>query len=540
MNAKRLFYAASGLLMVAVVVTGSLFLGNVLAHAQSSYGQFGIFAQVLSYVTDNYVEEVDGDKLIDGAITGMLRELDPHSTYMDAERYSRMQERNRGTYYGIGVSFSIVDGNLTVISPIEGSPSDRLGIRAGDIIVEIEGESAKGIDQQEVFDKLRGERGTPVNISIFREGQQELLEFEIIRDEIPIYSVPYSFMMDDGRTGYVRMIRFGATTSDELERALQSLKNEGMRRLILDLRGNSGGYLNEAIEVADMFLPAGKRVVYTRGRLPDSNDDYFTTGRGRHVDYPVIVLVDRGSASASEIVSGAVQDWDRGLVVGEPTFGKGLVQRQYRLRSGAALLLTVARYYTPSGRLIQRDYEDRDRYLSAFIDEEDSPAEPDTSVADRPEFHTSAGRIVYGGGGITPDVRIRKPYPYSELQFHLDRSRAFFDFASRYVSSHDLEYADFEAFDASFTAGDETMREFTSFLEEREIVYDADSLSVHQEQIRRSIKAELARTLWGDAQRYRVIIQADPTLREAMTYFPQAELMARGEALDVGQLRRNE
>lgn len=540
MNAKRLFYAASGLVMVAVVVTGSLFLGNVLAYAQSSYGQFGIFAQVLSYITDNYVEEVDGDKLIDGAITGMLRELDPHSTYMDAERYSRMQERNRGTYYGIGISFAIVDGNLTVISPIEGSPSDKLGIRAGDIIVKIEGENAKGIDQQEVFDKLRGERGTSVSVSIYREGKPDLLEFEIVRDEIPIYSVPYAFMLGDERTGYVRMIRFGATTSDELEKALRSLKGQGMRQLILDLRGNSGGYLNEAIEVADMFLPAGKKVVYTRGRLPDSNDDYFTTGRGRHIDYPVIVLVDRGSASASEIVSGAIQDWDRGLVIGEATFGKGLVQRQYRLRSGAALLLTVARYYTPSGRLIQRDYEDRDRYLSAFVDEDEFSADPDTSVSERPEFHTSAGRIVYGGGGITPDVRIGTPYPYSELQFHLDRNRAFFDFASRYLSAHELEYPDFEAFDAGFEAGEQALREFTDFLAEREIVYDADSLRVHQEQIQRSIKAEFARTLWGDSQRYRVIIQADPVLREAMTYFPQAELMARGEPLDMGLLRRDD
>jgi carboxyl-terminal processing protease len=364
MSGKRIFYTASTILALVGVLAGFVFLGNVLAYGKTIYTQLGVFSQVLSYINDNYVDEVDGEKLIDGAISGMLEELDPHCNYLDPDRFKRMQERNRGTYYGIGISFDIVDGDLTVIAPIYGSPSDRLGIRAGDIIAEIEGKSAKGISREEVMDTLRGEKGSTVRVSIKREGVDGLLHFDIVRDEIPIYSVPYHFMIRDD-VGYVRMTRFSATTSQELREAIDNLQSQGMEQLVLDLRGNSGGYLNEAIEVADMFLPPNRKIVYTRGRLPDSSEDYYSTGKGKHTEPPLVIMVDGGSASASEIVSGAIQDWDRGLIVGETTFGKGLVQRQYRLKNGAALLLTVARYYTPSGRLIQRDYSDRDKYLHA-------------------------------------------------------------------------------------------------------------------------------------------------------------------------------
>ncbi|MEZ4651412.1 MAG: S41 family peptidase [Candidatus Eisenbacteria bacterium] len=335
MSGKRVFYFASTLLVVVGILAGFIFLGNVMAYGNSIYNQLGVFSQVLGHISDNYVDEVDGEELIDGAITGMLEELDPHSNYLDAERFGRMQERNRGTYYGIGVSFDIVEGKLTVISPIEGSPSYKLGIRAGDVIAKIEGESAKGITREEVFDKLRGPRGTTVHVSVQREGHDELLEFDIVRDEIPILSVPYHFMLSDN-IGYVRMNRFSATTSDELREAIEDLRGRGMEQMILDLRGNSGGYLNEAIEVTDMFLTGDKRIVYTRGRLPDASEDYYTTGRGRFTDQPLIVMVDHGSASASEIVSGALQDWDRALIVGQTMPGKGpaaAVQAEERRRA---------------------------------------------------------------------------------------------------------------------------------------------------------------------------------------------------------------
>lgn len=528
MSAKRLFYITSGCAVLGMAVAGLIFTGGLKAYAKPGYGQLGVFTQVLTYINDYYVENVNSDSLIDGAITGLLARLDPHSTYLDPDRFKKIQERNKGTYYGIGISFSIVDGNLTVIAPIEGSPSYKLGIRAGDIITKIDGKSAKGIDEQEVFDKLRGDRGTKVHVSIYREGEPNLLEFDIIRDEIPIFSVPYSFMLTPG-TGYVRLIRFSATTSDELEKALDKLHAQGMQRLVLDLRGNSGGYLNEATDVADKFLPAGKRIVYTRGRLPDSNEDYYSTGRGKEGSYPLIVLVDHGSASASEIVSGAMQDWDRGLVLGVTTFGKGLVQRQYALQNNGALLLTVARYYTPSGRLIQRDYHDREKYLTEDVSDIEKETDSDSARAKRPEFHTAAGRVVYGGGGITPDVKIDKLYPYPKLQRDLDAKHAYFDFANHFIATQNPKYPGFDAFNKSFTADDQVINDFTSFLKEKKISYDADSLKAQSDMVKRAIKSELALNLWGENERYQVIIAADPALQEALTYFPQAELMARGE-----------
>lgn len=528
MSGKRVFYTATTSMVIVGILAGFLFLGNVLAYGKTIYSQLGVFSQVLSYISDNYVDEVDGEELIDGAITGMLEGLDPHSNYLDAERFARMQERNRGTYYGIGVSFDIVDDKLTVISPIEGSPSYKLGIRAGDVIVKIEGESAKGITREEVFDKLRGPRGTTVHVSIQREGEEGLLEFDIVRDEIPIYSVPYHFMLSE-EVGYVRMNRFSATTSDELSDAIEELKGQGMQQMILDLRGNSGGYLNEAIEVADMFLGGGKRIVYTRGRLPDASEDYYTTGRGRFTDQPLIVMVDHGSASASEIVSGALQDWDRAIIVGQTTFGKGLVQRQYRLKNGAALLLTVARYYTPAGRLIQRDYSDRDAYLSADtldeLDEMHAEAVEDTA---REKFRTAGNRTVLGGGGITPDYEVDVPYPSSETTNELNASRAFFDFAPVYIARKGLDASlGFDQFRRDFQMGERDLAEFRRFLDERAIEYQADSLAVHRGLVERSIKAEIARTLWGEPQRYQLLVEADPELQEALSYLSQARLMAR-------------
>jgi carboxyl-terminal processing protease len=528
MSGKRVFYTATTSLAIVGILTGFVFFGNVLAYGKNIYTQLGVFSQVLASINENYVDEVDGESLIDGAIVGMLEELDPHSTYLDAERFNKMQERNRGTYYGIGISFDIVDGKLTVISPIEGSPSFELGIRSGDIIEKIEGESAEGITREEVFDTLRGPRGTTVNVSIRREGEPELLEFDIVRDEIPIFSVPYSFMLND-QVGYVRMTRFSATTSDELVQAIEKLEAQGLDQLILDLRGNSGGYLNEAIEVADMFLPAARKIVYTRGRLADSSEDYFTTGRGRFTEAPLIIMVDHGSASASEIVSGAVQDWDRGMIIGTTTFGKGLVQRQYRLKNGAALLLTVARYYTPSGRLIQRDYSDRDEYLTADLDEEELEFEEavEADTLDRQQYRTAGDRTVYGGGGIAPDIHVDIAYPNAEIANELGNSRAFFDFATQYSATHRLQKGgDFTGFLRTFQVDEAGIAEFRRFLETRSIEYDADSLVVHGDIVKRAIKAEVARNLWGENERYHVLIEADPELQEALTYFPAAEMMA--------------
>ncbi len=530
---KRLVLALA-CFAAAAVLAGVVFQNTGLASERTVYTQLKVLTEVLGLITDNYVEKVNGEDLVDGAITGMLAKLDPHSNYLDPERYRRMQERNRGLYFGIGVSFEIVEGDLTVVSAIEGSPSAKLGIRPGDVIVKIDGQSAKGIKQDDVFEKLRGERGTIVHVSIKRPGETELLEFDIVRDEIPIYSVPYSFMLRPD-VGYIRMIRFAGTTSDELERALQKLEALGMQKLILDIRGNAGGYLNEAIEVADKFLPGGRKLVYTVGRLPDSNEEYFSTGRGQHTRYPLILMIDHYSASASEIVSGAVQDWDRGLIVGETSFGKGLVQRQYPLMNEGALVLTVARYYTPIGRLIQRDYSDKERYLTEDVEQIEEEAVSESAAVKMPEFKTAGGRVVHGGGGITPDVKLTERWEWSKLQLLLQRP--YFDFANQYVTEARAPQS-FDAFRNDYVVSDDAIRKFEGFLKDRKISYSADSLNAEIDQVRSGIRREMARNIFGENDRWHMLMDEDPQVKAALALLPQAETMARHEAAGDWQTRR--
>jgi carboxyl-terminal processing protease len=531
MTRKRLFIIVPAALFVLTISLGGIFLRDVLATGRNIYSELALFNRVLNLISTYYVEEMEADSLIQGAITGMLDELDPHSNYIRPQRFERMEERNRGSYSGVGISFAIREGWLTVISPLEGGPSEALGIRAGDIITHIEGETAYDIKEQEVFDKLRGQKGTEVHVTIRRGGEPEPLEFDIVRDDILIQSVPYAFMLEPG-IGYIRMGRFSATTSDELDEALRKLEDEGLEGLILDLRGNSGGYLNQAIEVADKFLTADKKIVYTKGRIFGSSEEYFSTD-ATHPDFPLVVLINAGSASASEIVSGAVQDWDRGIVAGHTSFGKGLVQRQYPLPDGGALLLTVARYYTPSGRLIQRAYEagDRDEYYrhagedaAENGDEESSADGAAADSAGRPVFYTLLkGRPVYGGGGITPDVDIEEVFLSSRLNTRLTFERKYFDFVSRAIGDRLVRWDDsFDAFVQQFRVSDGLMDDFYGFLEADSFSFEADTFAVHQPELRRGIRAEIAHHLWGDEERYRIMIQDDPAIHRAKELLPQA------------------
>ncbi len=512
------------------VALGSVLSGQVHAESQGLLSQLHVFSQVLKYVQGNYVEEVDSQELVRGAIRGMLEELDPHSTYVDPEAFARMSERNTGEYEGIGISFEIRDGWITVISAIEGGPSEHLGIRPGDQIVEIEGESAKGLDNDEVVSKLKGPKGSKVAITIRRPGLDKDLHYAITRDTIPIYSVPYAFMLDDGETGYVRMIRFSATTSEELEKALDSLEKQGMTRLIFDLRNNSGGFLNQAIEVADKFIDGNQVIVYTKGRIDGSSQYYYSTDAATHARYPLIVLVNHGSASASEIVSGAIQDHDRGLVAGVTTFGKGLVQRQYMLSDGSALLLTVARYYTPSGRLIQRSYANRDEYLEHWRHPEDELKDAEADTAGKPVFYTVAEhRKVYGGGGITPDVRITAGFDLTDPEIKLESSRILFEYANEYANQHFSKTAtDQENFLRNTTIPEDAVDAvITQAVADTSLELTREDLAPEREYIRDAIKREVAGNLWGQNARYRAIILEDPEVAEAMKHFPQATLMAK-------------
>ncbi len=504
--------------IIIVVVTG-------FDTTQNAYKNIVKLQRVLDLIQNTYVEEVDGDKLVDDAITGALKGLDPHSVYISPKEARQVKEEFQGNYEGIGIQFEVVAGDLIVVTPIPGSPSDRLGLLAGDRIVKINGESTKGITTEEVPKKLKGPRGTTVHVSVSRRGLEELLEFDITRDKIPVYSVDAKFMLDD-RTGYIHFVRFAETTSDEIEQAMNELTAQGMKQLILDLRFNGGGYLEQAHEIADKFLPGGKKIVFTKGRIPGSTREYFSTNKKSYRDFPLLVMVNRHTASASEIVAGAVQDLDRGLVVGERTFGKGLVQSQFDLNDGSAVRVTTGRYYTPSGRLIQRPYDGKsleDYYTEIRnIDEMKS----DSSIV----FYTSQKRTVYGGGGIVPDYLLQydtiTPY-YSRLL-----SRGILkEYSNKMLDVHGTQLrqqykSNFQGFLNQFEVPVEWLNEVVALGVSKGLEKDEAGLAVDGDDIRNNLKAEIARFIWGNNEAANVRVRADRMVREALPYFKEATKFA--------------
>ena len=489
--------------------------------------QLHLFGEVLNAVQQNYVEVPDSEKLIRGAIDGMLKTLDPHSVYLPAQRAERMDEEFRGEYSGIGIQFELRDNAIVVISPLEGTPAFRLGLRAGDRITEVDAKPlAHGITNDDVFKLLRGPAGTTVEVTIVREGESAPMSFSIERAKIPIESIPYAYMIRPG-VGYVRIIRFSATTGEELEKALVTLHDAGMKSLVIDLRANAGGLLNQAVEVLDQIVPSDKLLVSTRGRIPTANAPYRSTDRPRiATDEPLIVLIDHGSASASEIVAGAVQDLDRGLVAGTNSFGKGLVQNQIPLGPGGSqgkLLLTIAKYYTPSGRLIQRDYTGKDQqeyHEEAY--QGDVP--PDSVLAKRPQFKTAAGRKVYGGGGIYPDV-ILKDGPYlTRPQIDMIQKRAFFPFAAHYVTvgHKDSRWTE-SSFGPGFTLSEAEWADLRESMIKGKVVVTDSVWQADRPFILRQLRADLSTSAnLGQTARYRILVEEDTQLNAALDLFPQA------------------
>ncbi|MDZ7315307.1 MAG: S41 family peptidase [candidate division KSB1 bacterium] len=477
------------------------------------------FQEVFALINNYYVEPPDREKLITGAINGMLSELDPHSVYIPKKNLERVTEQFEGSFEGIGIEFVVLNKILTVVSPIVGGPSEAVGIRPGDQIIRIEGQSAYGITEDEVLKKLRGPAGTQVKVTIRRPSEGTEFEVVITRDKIPIYSVMAAFMLDD-RTGYIYLGRFARTTAQEVEEALQKLEKQGMKQLVFDLRGNSGGYLDQAFEVADKFIPGGYKIVYTRGRIRNSDQDFYSTDKGTHPLYPLVVLIDHGSASASEIVAGAIQDLDRGLVLGQTSFGKGLVQNQIPLSDGGALRLTVARYYTPSGRLIQRPYEEDnlvDYYNEAYSDSADA-RKPDSTK----QYLTLAGRTVYGGGGITPDS-ILAPERITRFTNRLIVKRLFFEYAVDWAGRHKGAFKDFEAFKRDFKFDAAMLEEFKSLMKKHDIEFVEEAYQKDADYIALLIKAEIARQLWNSEHYYKVRITADREVEQAVRMMPEAE-----------------
>jgi len=509
-------------LLVAGAVLGGVLGPRILAEADWAPSELRNFGRVLALVEETYVGKLDLDQWITGAIQGMLRQLDPHSNYLDRDAYSEMKDEQRGEFSGLGIEIYKrgPDNPLTVIAPIEGTPAARAGLQPGDIIVKIEGEETIRMTIQEAVRRLRGERGTKVTITIQRSGEEHPFEVTIVRDRIPTHSIPFAYMLAP-EVGFIRISNFTSTTAEELDEALERLRKQGMTRLILDLRSNPGGLLDQAVAVAERFLPPDSLIVYTKGRVRGSEQRYVASNDVERTDIPLVVLVDHHSASASEIVAGAIQDHDRGLLVGETTFGKGLVQRVIPLRDGGALALTTAKYYTPSGRLIQRDYSNLDDYfLEGEGEEDEEEAEaPETESRPRAVFRTDSGRIVHGGGGITPDSIVRPDRP-NLLVSRMRRERLFFDFAVRYVASHpDIKT------DLSELPG--LLEGFRKHLDERGFAYDPAAFETSRALIEQQLRAQVARVKWGQEAESRVLAQGDPQVQKALTLFEEAEQLAQ-------------
>jgi carboxyl-terminal processing protease len=517
----------TGLLIISIAALLLVILAwqfDVGAKSENVYEQIQRFMEVMQTVKRLYVEDVDAAKMVDGAINGMLEELDPHSVYISKENLAEINEQFEGEFEGIGVEFIIHNKLPTVVSPIADTPSERLGIRPGDRITRIEGVSTYGFGEDQVREKLLGRKGTKVSIEISRPGFDEPFSVTITRDKIPVYSVTAAFMLGD-QTGLIKVGRFARTTNEEFEKALTDLRAKNIKHLILDLRGNTGGYLDQAVEMVDHFLGDGKRVVYTRGRIPNSSEDYFATAAGDYERIPLVVLIDHGSASASEIVAGAIQDWDRGLVVGVTSFGKGLVQQQIPLKDGSAVRVTIARYYTPSGRLIQRPYEGGiGEYVSEGLDDIDPNAESD-SLTERPAFMTSGGRTVYGGGGISPDVVV-KAETISRTSVKLIQQQVFFEYGSTYATQHRELQHNFAAFREGFQVDAKMVADVVKLARARGVEVIDEHLSKDMPFIKHRIKSQIARNMWGAREYYQIEALSDAQVSEAKRLFEKAAKIA--------------
>lgn len=516
------------LMMLCLMITQ---LGN----AQTIEDNIRKLATTMQIIKYAYVDSVNDTKLVENAIIETLKELDPHSYYISKEDLDRINEPLVGSFEGIGISFQIYHDTLLVISPIPGGPSQKVGILAGDKIVKIDDEDSYGdaLNNQFVFDRLRGPKGTKVDVTIYRKGRSELLVFTIERDKIPLNSIDASFMLTD-EIGYIRLDRFSKTSYEEFELAMATLKNEGMTKLVLDLRGNSGGLMRAAVLISDDFLKAGKMIVYTKGLNSPQNNIYSKAG-GSFEQNDIVILINEGSASASEIVAGAIQDHDRGIIIGRRSFGKGLVQNPYRLPDGSVIRLTTARYYTPSGRSIQKPYENglEDYYSEMYNRMKKGELMHSDSIhfPDSLKYMTAGNRVVYGGGGIMPDVFV--PFDstrYSDYYSDLIRKLALNDFVISYIDKNrkvlSKKYPSIEVYNSRFQVSSRMMDDFVTFAEKKGVPYDEKGYEASEQQILYALKGLIARNLWDMEAYYRVISNIDPELQKAIQVLKEQKLFS--------------
>jgi carboxyl-terminal processing protease len=536
------FSALSAAVILVSSLAGGLFGGRALAGGSRLNEQLRLYTAMIAAIEEGYADEVKTERLVSASIREMLRSLDPHSSFFEAKEYGQLQERQKGQYYGLGITVQSVEGNITVVSPFEGTPAYRLGIRAGDIISKIEETDARGMSIDDAVKRLRGPKGSPIRITIVRQGYDQPLEFTVIRDAIPLHSVPYSFMASKN-VGYVRLQDFNETTAcrpgegadceRELENALKQLQKSGATSVILDIRDNPGGLLDQAFAVSNLFLKKGQLVVFTRGRTRRDEMNYITETESPFVKLPIVVLTSRHSASASEIVAGAIQDHDRGIIVGETTFGKGLVQTIMPLRNvrGYAVALTTARYYTPSGRSIQRDYG------STALDEYYQPR--DRKACDQGAGDaklTDAGRKVFGGDGITPDYCVEPEQP-TKFVSHLVARGALVGFSRLFESSSgkaqiagagtrsDAVSAKVKVIGRDFKVDENVLADFKAYLEDQKIRYTPEDIEANRDLLVRALNDEIVHQVFGEAEARRRSVATDPQIRKALELAPKAELL---------------
>lgn len=484
---------------------------------------YGRMEELVRYIDAKYVDDVKGDELVKEAIEYLLGRLDPHSTFIPKEELQEVNEQLQGNFDGIGIEFMLLDDTIVVVTPLAGGPSEAAGIMAGDKIIMI-GDSTlagKGLSSDDVVNYLRGDPGSEITLKILRPSERKIRLFKVKRDKIPTHSVDVAYMLDE-KTGYFKVNRFSANTYTEFMQELEKLvEKEGMKNLVLDLRQNPGGYLQEATKLlSQLFAERDKLLVYTEGRSV-RRTDYETTGRNFFDIDKIAVLIDEGSASASEIVAGAIQDWDRGVIVGRRSFGKGLVQEQYKLSDGSALRLTVARYYTPSGRCIQREYKNEEDYDGDLVHRFESGELEDESKFsnhDTTKYYTAGGRVVFGGGGIMPDIFV----PIDTVlfsEYFLTLRQQIPPFIFRYYEENKTAFAEMsqKQFENKFQINDQLFYDFLNYAESKGgVKRNNRQLSKVESLIKKNLKARLARHIYGDTAFYEVINDNDPVIEEAL------------------------
>ena len=515
--------------IVVSALVGGFFGRSALAVDDKIPEHYKTFTAALTAIETSYVDKIESDNLVYGAIRGMLSTLDPHSSFFTPREYAQMRERQEGRYYGIGIQILKVEDGIMATRVFEGSPAFKKGIRPGDIISQIAGENAKGWTTEQAMQKLRGQKGTDVRIEIKRRGYDQPLPIQLTRDEVYIPTVPAAFMVD-ATTGYIQLRDFGENTDRDLKHALHELASKGMRRLLLDIRDNPGGPLDQAIKVSNEFLPRGKMIVYTRGRVQNSDQDYRATEDTEFADIPVVVMANRSSASASEIVTGALQDHDRAYIVGETTFGKALVQSIYKVSGQAGLALTTAHYYTPSGRLIQRPWDATfDEYLSYSLRDQDVERTHDANDLKR----TDAGRAVYSGGGIEPDKRVVGPvegFNPGRVGRLLNSRQVFQLYAQKFTADGDTRFSQTstgrQVVKPNFVVDDAMLADFREHLKSEKMRIDDEGFTKDLDFIRAMVRFRIDEVVFGVAEAQRHLIAAQPQAQVALTMFGEAQKLA--------------